>query len=104
MCLDGKAEFRWRLRQPVLQGRLFHQLSKSEVHFDGIQVGGVEIQKFLLRELLWIEIRLPAWIRPPRSAREQLRHGVNRKREMILMANDLSTTPLLKRSNKSSTS
>ncbi len=72
---DGKAEVLGRFGDPVLDGRLFHQLTEGVVDFDGIQLRRVEIQKFLLREFFGIEIGLPAWIRPSGSADVELSHS-----------------------------
>ncbi len=73
--LDAKAKVRGRFLDPVLDRGLFHQLPESEVHFDRIELRGVVTEKLLLRELGWIEVRLPARISPSRSSDKQLRHG-----------------------------
>ncbi len=40
--LDGEAEMLGRFGDPVLDGRLFDQLAKGVVDFDGIQLRCVE--------------------------------------------------------------
>ena len=75
MRLDGEAEVLRRVGEPVLDGRFFDQLAEGEVDFDGIQLGRIEIQKFLLREFFGIERRFPARIRPSGSADIELSHS-----------------------------
>src|SRR5260370_21339483 len=75
MRLNAEAEVGGGLLNPVLNRGLFHQLPESKVHFNRIQLGGVVTEKFLLRELGRIEVRLPRWISPPGRSDKQLRHG-----------------------------
>jgi hypothetical protein len=71
---DGETEMFGRVCDPVLDGGLFHQLAEGVIDFDGVQLGSVEIQKFLLSEFLWVESGLPGWIRPSGGANVEMRH------------------------------
>src|SRR5260370_34945295 len=75
MRLNAQAEVRRGLMNPVLDRCLFHQLPEGKVHFNRIKLSGVITEKFLLRELGRIEVRLPRWISPPGRSGKQLRHG-----------------------------
>src|ERR1700682_6449200 len=63
-----------RFGDPILDGRLFYQLAKGVVDFDGIQFRCVEVQEFLLRKFLGIESGLPCRISPSGSAYVEMRH------------------------------
>src|SRR5579864_8720574 len=77
--LHPKAEVRGAVLQPVLDRRFFNKLPEGEVHFDGVEPGRVIVKEFFLRQLLRVKRRLPAWIRPSRSAGKELRHGVSQR-------------------------
>src|SRR5208337_4484505 len=73
--LNRETEMLGRFGDPVLDGRLFYQLAEGVVDFDRVQFRSVEVQKFLLRKFLWIEIGLPCRIRPSGGANVETRHN-----------------------------
>ena len=64
MRLDAETKVCRRILHPVLNRRFFDQLPKREIDFDGVQLRGVVVQELLLRQLGWIEIRLPRRVSP----------------------------------------
>jgi len=75
MGLDGEAKAIGSICDPVLNGCFFHQLPEGVVDLDGVQLRRVKVQEFLLRELLRIELRLPARVGPSGSADIELSHN-----------------------------
>ncbi len=74
MGFDGETEMFGGIGQPVLDGGFFDELAEGEVHFDRVELGGVEVEEFLLGEFFGIESGLPSWIRPSGGADVE-RHG-----------------------------
>src|ERR1035438_969173 len=76
MRLDAETKMRGRILQPVLDGRLFDKLPEGKIHFDRIESVGVVIQKFFLRQLDGVKIRLPTRVSPSRRSGVDLWHNV----------------------------
>src|SRR5215470_15569338 len=74
MGLDGESKTARAVRHPLRKGCFFYQLTKREVHLDGVELCCIVAQKFRLCQFLRIKIRLPTRIRPSRSTCKQLRH------------------------------
>src|SRR3989441_1762308 len=77
VCLDAEPEFLGSLVEPLLDGRFLDQLTKGEIDFDGVELCGVVLEKVFLRQLLRIELRLPARVSPSGRANEKSGHGVS---------------------------
>src|SRR5215472_7323420 len=58
MCFGGKAKIRSRAGNPILQRRGGGKAPKSGIQLHGIQLRGIEFEKFLLRQLFREKCRL----------------------------------------------
>ncbi len=67
---DAETKVRRGFLNPVLDRGLFHQLPESEIHFDRIELRSVVTEKFFLRELSGIEVRLPSSDKPIPKSRQ----------------------------------
>src|SRR5215467_11131832 len=63
---DCETEVIGCLVQPFLNGGFFQKLTKREIDFNRVELGGVMGQEFCLRQFWGIEIRFPAGISPAR--------------------------------------
>jgi len=73
--LDAEAEVFTRAVDPVLQGALGRGAVEGVVDFNGVEAGGVVLQKLPGSEFLRVEFRLPVRVRVSGGAGEEFGHS-----------------------------